>query len=49
LDQEAGASEGAVNFFPDAIAPVSRELNYAREFTVELDPYMVAVVEIRTA
>jgi alpha-N-arabinofuranosidase len=28
-------------------APVSRSLNYATDLTVDLDPYTVAVVEIR--
>jgi alpha-L-arabinofuranosidase len=32
---------------PNAIAPVSRTLNYARDLAVDLDPYTVAVVEIR--
>ena len=32
---------------PDAIAPKSRTLEYARDFSVDLDPYTVAVVEIR--
>jgi alpha-N-arabinofuranosidase len=32
---------------PNAIAPVSRTLKYARDLAVELDPYTVAVVEIR--
>ena len=32
---------------PDAIAPESRRLEYAKDFTVDLDPYTVAVVEIR--
>ncbi len=32
---------------PDAIQPVSRTLNYARDLTLDLDPYTVAVVEIR--
>jgi hypothetical protein len=32
---------------PNAIAPVSRTLNYAKDLTVDLDPYTVAVVEIR--
>ncbi len=31
---------------PDAIAPVSRALNYAKDLTVDLEPYTVAVVEI---
>jgi len=45
----AGLTDSASLERPGAIAPVSRTLNYAREFTVELDPYMVAVVEIRPA
>ena len=32
---------------PDAIAPKSRTLQYATDCTVDLDPYSVAVVEIR--
>jgi alpha-N-arabinofuranosidase len=32
---------------PDAIAPVSRSMEYARDFSVAMDPYSVAVVEIR--
>ena len=32
---------------PDAIAPKGRTLQYATDFTVDLDPYTVAVVEIR--
>ena len=34
---------------PDAIAPVSRALNYATEFAVDLEPYSVAVVEFRAS
>jgi alpha-N-arabinofuranosidase len=34
---------------PDAIAPVRRALNYAKDLTVDLDPYTVAVVEIVAA
>ena len=34
---------------PDAIKPVSRAMNYAREFAVNLEPWSVAVVEIRAA
>ncbi len=34
---------------PEAIATVSRPLAYGREFTVVLDPYSVAVVDIRKA
>jgi alpha-L-arabinofuranosidase len=33
---------------PDAIAPVSRSVTYAKDLAVELEPYTVAVVEIRT-
>jgi len=32
---------------PDAITPASRTLVYAKDLTVDLDPYTVAVVEIR--
>jgi hypothetical protein len=32
---------------PDAITPVSRTLDYAKDLMVDLDPYTVAVVEIR--
>ena len=32
---------------PDAITPVSRPLNYAKDFSVDLHPYTVAVIEIR--
>jgi alpha-L-arabinofuranosidase len=32
---------------PNAIAPVSRPLSYAKDLTVDLEPYTVAVVEIR--
>jgi len=32
---------------PDAITPVSRTLTYAQNLTVDLDPFTVAVVEIR--
>jgi alpha-N-arabinofuranosidase len=32
---------------PDAIAPVARSLNYAKDLTIELNPHSVAVVEIR--
>ncbi len=45
----AGLTDAASLERPDAIAPVSRPFNYTREFTVELDPYTVAVVEIRAA
>ncbi len=32
---------------PDAFAPVSRSMEYARNFSVPMDPYSVTVVEIR--
>jgi alpha-L-arabinofuranosidase len=43
----AGLKDSASLEHPDAIAPVSRPLNYAKDFAVDLDPYTVAVVEIR--
>ena len=43
----AGLTDSASLEHPDAIAPVSRTLNYAKDLTVDLDPYTVAVVEIR--
>ncbi len=45
----AGLTESASLERPDRIAPVSRALNYAKEFTVLLEPYTVAVVEIRAS
>jgi alpha-N-arabinofuranosidase len=42
----AGPKDCASLQHPDAIAPVSRTLNYAMDLTVNLDPYTVAVVEI---
>ena len=43
----AGLTDSASLEHPNAIAPVSRTLNYAKDLTVDLDPYTVAVVEIR--
>jgi alpha-N-arabinofuranosidase len=43
----AGLNDSASLENPNAIAPVSRTLNYAKDLTVDLDPYTVAVVEIR--
>ena len=43
----AQLSQSASLEHPNAIAPKSRKLEYARDFTVDLDPYTVAVVEIR--
>jgi alpha-L-arabinofuranosidase len=43
----AGPEDAASLEHPDKIAPVSRAVNYAKDLTVELEPYTVAVVEIR--
>jgi alpha-N-arabinofuranosidase len=43
----AGLKDSASLEHPAAITPVSRTLNYAKDFTVDLAPYTVAVVEIR--
>jgi alpha-N-arabinofuranosidase len=43
----AGLMASASLEHPDAITPVSRTLNYAKDLAVDLDPYTVAVVEIR--
>src|ERR1700676_2704650 len=43
----AGLMDSASLDHPDAITPVSRTLAYAKDLTVDLDPYTVAVVEIR--
>jgi alpha-N-arabinofuranosidase len=43
----AGLKDSASLENPNAITPVSRTLVYARDLTVDLDPYTVAVVEIR--
>ncbi|HZP07171.1 MAG TPA: alpha-N-arabinofuranosidase [Terracidiphilus sp.] len=32
---------------PDVIAPVSRSITYTKDLTIDLDPYTVAVLEIR--
>lgn len=44
---KAGLKDSASLEHPDAIAPVSRPFNYAKDFALDLDPYMVAVVEIQ--
>jgi alpha-N-arabinofuranosidase len=44
----AGLTDSASLEDPGAITPVSRTLDYAKDLTVDLDPYTVAVVEIRT-
>jgi alpha-N-arabinofuranosidase len=43
----AGLTEKASLERPDAIRPVNRTIEYAKDFAVELEPYSVAVVEIR--
>lgn len=43
----AGLNDSASLEHPDAIAPVSRPLHYAKDLAIDLDPYTVAVVEIR--
>jgi alpha-N-arabinofuranosidase len=42
----AAPTDSASLEHPDAIAPVSRTLNYAKEFTVDLGRHTVAVMEI---
>jgi alpha-L-arabinofuranosidase len=42
----AGLLDSASLDHPDAIVPVSRALNYARDLTLDLDPYTVSVAEI---
>ena len=43
----AGLTDAASLEHPDAIRPVTRKLDYARDLTLDLDPYTVAVAEIR--
>jgi alpha-N-arabinofuranosidase len=43
----AGLKDSASLDHPNAIAPVSRTLAYAKDLTADLDPYTVAVLEIR--
>ncbi len=43
----AGLKDSASLEHPDAITPITRPLNYAKDFSVDLEPYTVAVVEIR--
>jgi alpha-N-arabinofuranosidase len=43
----AGLTDAASLGLPDVIVPVARSLNYAKDFTIELKPHEVAVVEIR--
>jgi alpha-N-arabinofuranosidase len=43
----AGLSDSASLEHPDAIAPVSRTVNYAKDLAIELGGYSVAVLEIQ--
>jgi alpha-N-arabinofuranosidase len=43
----AGLMDSASLEHPDAIVPLSRPLNYLKDFSVDLEPHTVAVVEIR--
>ena len=45
----AGLKDAASLDRPDAIRPASREVAYSKNLTIDLDPYTVAVVEIRAA
>lgn len=43
----AGLTDSASLEYPDVIVPETRTLQYATDFSVDLDPYSVALVEIR--
>jgi alpha-N-arabinofuranosidase len=43
----AGLTDAASLQHPDAIAPKSRPFEYATDFSLDLEPYTVAVLEIR--
>jgi alpha-N-arabinofuranosidase len=43
----AGLTDSASLEHPDAISPVSRPSEYAKDFSVDLEPYSVVVVEIQ--
>jgi alpha-L-arabinofuranosidase len=45
----AGLRDTASLERPNAVAPVSRPIDYAKDLSVDLDPYTVAVLEIRIA
>lgn len=45
----AGPTSAASLEHPDAIASVSRPFEYAKDFSVDLEPFTVAVLEIRKA
>ena len=44
----AGLTDSASLQHPDTIAPISRPLTYAKDLAIDLPPYTVAVIEIRT-
>lgn len=43
----AGLMDSASIDHPNVIMPVSRLLNYAKDFSVDLEPYTVAVIEVK--
>ncbi len=43
----AGLNDAASLGRPDAIAPASRAMTYAKDLTLDLAPYTVAVLEVR--
>jgi alpha-N-arabinofuranosidase len=45
----AGLKDVATLENPNVIAPTSRSMDFAKDFSLELDPYSVAVIEIRRA
>jgi alpha-L-arabinofuranosidase len=45
---KAGLADSASLEHPDAISPVSRPFEYAKDFSVDLEPYAVMVVEIQS-
>ena len=45
---KAGRTDSASLEHPDAISPVSRPFEYAKDFSVDLEPYSVVVVEIQS-
>jgi alpha-N-arabinofuranosidase len=44
----AGLTDSASLGHPSAIAPVSRQFEYAKDFAIDLEPYTVAVLDIQT-
>ncbi len=44
----AGLTDSASLEHPDAISPISRPFEYAKDFSVDLDPYAVVVLEIQS-